>query len=258
MPVIKDKIVSTDEVLLSFVDRFNDFVPRSVEQSIKIKKNSINSDRILFIFNAKDMSIDNMSQILQDIGMTSDNIEKIKQKYTQSCQIGIGLEKEDNKTNYRAYIQNALSMTEVSMLKAKKIHEVEMIYSIKWNESDPKTIDVSKYYYQLNSDAEARIKLIKRSGLGFVPEALVAENLRTYGNDFFSKNDDSDNRTAFYIDVARANQDLAPIELSRDIFDFTEQNLEEVLTKFNDANRHLIAGGVFNEEPFITLYYHIK
>ena len=236
-----DNVVTTNEDVKAFLEKFRDFDVYFTEQSIKVTKDTLQKDRVSVALVPADVTDEQVHEILNWTGVMGQAGDVLR-NYKDYNTIGVGMEKSSRGINYRIYGEK---------FKPNAEGPVQIGWGFKWFHPVVLSMEITNYIYQPDKSAKAVKALVDNSGLSFYPKMCdPAFNKRDNGNNFYSTNV-SGNRDAFYIQVGT----LLGSQVTEDVLKFTTTNLAEELTPFAEQDVHHVSGGKQNGEEFVALYF---
>lgn len=264
MPIIKRV---DDPDLLKFHDQLKDYRWSEILHSVKIHKNKINKNRLLYGINSSSIRYRDIVKILTDLNFPFDKFPQLESQYYDSFDIGFALEKSSaGELNYRIYFEKNYTTTEMrrtieKMIETNNNHMFPSINGIKWNVDSPEKVIVTEYQSMVNYSGKDLIDRMEDRG-AYVPK-LVKSKFES-ASDMMEISKNYRPLEAYEIETGRMSYDISfekNTVYTKDLCDAEMdlkfgRNLKEMLAEFNTISiGHIATGKDKNREDFLTIYY---
>lgn len=249
---LKNTIITDHPDVIKFVDKFDSEPLVLFEQSVKMTRFHVTSDRVAVGILPKDMPKHRVTSLMREYGATADAILDFANMYDdQTTILGISIECDHKGTNYRFYVEHIQTDEKIAEAKARGETQLLTTQAVKWSKNLPAPHSIGDYFLQFEHTEESRKALIENTEVGIYPKMCKYENTQHVGNDYYCTNRQGTPRKSFYID-------LGPnvYEVSDDVISFNP-NCVPVLEKFKGKNIELMAGGT-TPDDFLTVYYRYR
>ena len=160
-----NKIIPIDPVIVDFAETFRFHNVVSLEQSVKVSKDSTNKNRILVKIPTEDMPIEDLLEILAMFNFPEDYVYAVSKWYEWSKYIIMSLDKE--RMVYRVYFERPINDNYVF----DQPHE--SIYAIKWEQDNPDRVVKTQYYSVLTKDLDLVMDTVKACGVDALPDFVM-------------------------------------------------------------------------------------
>lgn len=236
-----DRIVSTDETILSFAENFRSYEIAYIEESSKVVDNSINSSRLNIKLYSENIDLDDVLKILSKYNFPEKYVETIKVWFKWSIFTMFSLDKET--MVYRIYFEKPINGNCVR----EQRHGT--ICSIKWDYFDPDKSIITNYYTILTKNIDFVVEEAKQCGVNSIPNFII---------EYFKKLP----LISFYIaqDTNSKRKSISIPFLNNTIYlkDIASDNLNIELKKYQDkCLKHIQFGIDKDNKKFYTFYFSI-
>ena len=254
------RVVSDDPAILRFCDAIKDITIEFADQSVKIKEGSINPERVLVYILSHKITFQKLWTLVEKFNFPQKYKVELQNNYYKSRGIGICLEKNGGKNNYRIYTEYALGEKKYNELVKKIIFKHKTIDSYKWNDDDPESMKKT-YYETLLTPNPGSVKLaMNMAKVKFTPKPIIRllekKSKDEYIGTYFVT-DNNTNRSA--VDIKFDIDDEFYLRnFAKELTDWSRKNLEIRLKGLDMYPIHHVSLGVdADEKDYVTLYFKL-
>lgn len=254
------RVVSDDPAVLNFCNVLKTSNIKYVDQSVKIKQGSINSERVLVYIPSYRISFPRLWDIVYQFGFPLELRYELQSNYYNSVNIGICLEKNGDKNNYRIYTEYSLNEKKYNQLVDRIAFKHKTVDSYKWNDDDPESMKKT-YYETLLTPNYDNIKLaMHMANVKYIPKAinkkLEGKDKNEYIGTYFVT-DNNTNRSAVDIKFDIGDEFYLR-DFAKELTDWSRKNLEIRLKGLDTYPIHHVSLGVdADEKDYVTLYFKL-
>lgn len=254
------RVVSDDPAVLNFCHELKKFNIKFVDQSVKIKQGSVNSERVLVYIPAHKVNFTRLWDVVWSFGFPLDLRYELQSNYYKSKNIGICLEKNGDKNNYRIYTEYHLAQKQYMQLLNDMVFKHKTVDSYKWNSDDPESMKKT-YYESLLTPNYDNIKLaMHMANVKYVPQALNRKLKGKPADEFIGTyfvTDNNTNRSALDIKFDDGDEFYLS-DFAKELTDWSRKNIETRLQGLDKYPIHHVSLGVdADEKDYVTLYFKL-
>jgi hypothetical protein len=257
-----DRVVSDDPAILKFCETMKQFPIKFVDQSVKFGKGSINKERVLCYIPSTKVSFARLWDLLLSFGIPQSVMFECQQHYYESFNLGIALERNGDKNNYRIYTESRITQKKYKELIDKLVFKYRNVWSAKWNDGITDPEDIKRTTYEsILEPTYSRLKFaMSMARVSYVPSAIT-KTLKSKGPEDYTGTyfvtDDNTNRSALDIKFD-LDEEFHLNDFANDLTKFSSKNVEVSLMHFNSFPIHHVSLGIDgNENDYVTLYFKL-
>jgi hypothetical protein len=245
-----DKVITNNSVIKNFSEIFRDETITAIEQSVKITKENVIYDRVLFMIETSNISYVKMEKIAKILKIPHD---EILDEYYRSDGVGFGIQVDDDEINYRIYFEKGILQTEIPKLAREKIRTKKTITSLKWNPNEPKDFNNTDYYRILTNTTLLDINNAAEKACFYHSPKFAKDAFKKNKKVFlYETTDTNSERKSFYINI----DDLYLNDVRQDVVNFSSEKIFDSLKIFEEFKINYFSAGVDkNNKKFMTVYF---
>jgi len=254
------RVVSDDPAVLNFCDVLKDYNIKYVDQSVKMKQGSLNSERVLVYIPSHRISATRLIELAEKFNMDRVAKHRLEENYYKSKNLGICLEKSGDKNNYRIYAEYHVGLKAYRKAFDNLDFKIKNVDSYKWDSDNPEGYKQT-YYESLIQPTVANVRLaMHMAKVKFIPKAinkkLEGKNKNEYIGTYFVT-DNNTNRSAVDIKFDIGDEFYLR-DFAKELTDWSRKNLEIRLKGLDTYPIHHVSLGVdADEKDYVTLYFKL-
>jgi len=252
------RVVSDDPAVLSFCELMKNYSVRHVDQSVKIKETKINSERVLTYIPSHRISAEGLWNLARKFNIDQSLKYTMTKMYYSSKNIGVCLEKNGDKNNYRIYTETHIGKSEYERAYNNLKFKIKNVDSLKWDAENPEGVKRTSYESLLYPNPKNIQLAMHMANVKYVPKVVLDKITNLGKNTFLGTyfvTDDITSRTA--VDI-KFHEEFMLSDLEPELTAWSKKNLKNRLEKLDIYPIHHVSLGVdADDKNYVTVYFKL-